>query len=252
MRHRMLTALFVSLTATLLIVSGPARASQLAYDGFGESFPAYANGGFGFSGPWAQGGFNVSASSYRQNSSSLIYPSLATGSVGSVSGDAFAVISGAIRSLGQPLGTDGTTVYLSVLLQPNGTLGQGIFNGFFGVTLNGSLSNDLFFGKPGAGAADQYVIETCGGSGQVASGIATELGQTTLLVLKAQFQSGNDLFTLYTNPKPGQPEPSSGAQKSDLDLGKVSAIGIYSTGAFTVDEIRIGTAYEDVVPKSGQ
>jgi len=65
MRHRMLTALFVSLTATLLIVSGPARASQLAYDGFGESFPVYANSGIGFSAPWAQGGFNVSASSYR-------------------------------------------------------------------------------------------------------------------------------------------------------------------------------------------
>jgi hypothetical protein len=252
MRKRFLIALIFSVTATLLNVSRPARASQIAYDGFGESFPAYANSGVGFSGPWAQGGFNVSASSYRQNSRSLTYPSLVAGSLGSVSGDAFDAISGAIRSLGQPLGADGTTVYLSVLLQPNGTLGQGLFNGFFGVTLNGSLSNDLFLGKPGGGAADQYVLETRGGSGQVASGAATEVGQTTLLVLKAQFQSGNDLFTLYTNPKPGQPEPSSGAQKSDLDLGTVSAIGIYSTGAFTVDEIRIGTAYEDVVPKNGQ
>ena len=251
MRQRLLTVLFVSLTATLLIVSGPARASQIAYDGFGESFPAYASGGVGFSGPWVQGGFNVSASNYRQNSRSLFYPSLVTGSVGSVSGDAFDAISGAIRSLEQPLGEDGTTIYLSILLQPNGTLGQGLFNGFCGVTLNGNLSSDLFLGKPGGGALDQYVLETRGGFGQVTSGTATGVGQTTLLVLKAQFLSGNDLFTLYTNPKPGQPEPSSGIQKSDLDLGKVSAIGIYSTGAFTVDEIRIGTTYEDVVPKSG-
>jgi len=36
--------------------------------------------------------------------------------------------------------------------------------------------------------------------------------------------------------------------KTDLSLGTVSRIGIYSTGAFTVDEIRIGTTYADVVP----
>jgi hypothetical protein len=30
----------------------------------------------------------------------------------------------------------------------------------------------------------------------------------------------------------------------------VSAIGIYSTGAFSIDEIRIGTTYADVVPTS--
>lgn len=252
MRQRLLTVLFVSLTATLLIVSGPARASQIAYDGFGESFPAYASGGVGFSGPWIQGGFNVTASGYTQNPFSLSYPSLVAGTRGSVSGSAFDAINGAIRNLLQPLGADGTTVYLSFLLQTNGTLDQGVFNGFFGVTLNGSLFNDLFIGKPGGGAMDQYVIETRGGSGQVPSGTSTNVGQTTLLVLKAQFLPGNDVFTLYTNPKPGQPEPSGGAQKSDLDLGRVSAIGIYSTGAFTVDEIRIGTAYEDVVPKNGQ
>jgi hypothetical protein len=77
------------------------------------------------------------------------------------------------------------------------------------------------------------------------------VGHTALLVLKAQFLTGNDVFTLYTNPKPGGAEPSSGAVKSDVDLGSVSKIGIYSSGAFSVDEIRIGTTYEDVVPKRG-
>ena len=87
-----------------------------------------------------------------------------------------------------------------------------MFNGFFGVTLKGSLFNDLFIGKPGGGALGQYVLETRGGSGQVPSGTSTDVGETALLVVKAQFQSGNDLFTLYTNPKPGEPEPSSGAR----------------------------------------
>ena len=36
--------------------------------------------------------------------------------------------------------------------------------------------------------------------------------------------------------------------KADLDLGTVSRIGIYSTGAFAIDEIRIGTTYADVLP----
>jgi hypothetical protein len=119
------------------------------------------------------------------------------------------------------------------------------------MTLNGSLGNDLFIGKPGGGSSNQYVLETRGGTGQVPSGAAVEVGHTAFLVVKAEFVNGNDTFTLYANPKPGEPQPSSGdAVKSDLDLGTVSRIGIYSTGAFTVDEIRIGTTYADVTPKT--
>jgi hypothetical protein len=68
-------------------------------------------------------------------------------------------------------------------------------------------------------------------------------------VVKAQFMAGNDVFTLYTNPVPGEAEPFAGAMKSDLDLGTVSRIGIYSTGAFDVDEIRIGATYASVTPR---
>lgn len=239
----------IALAAALLIVSQPARASQIAYEGFGQSFPIYANGGNGFGSPWTQGGFNAFASGYTANEGSLSNPSLQAGTGGSVCGDAFSAINGAIRDLAQSLG-DGTTVYLSFLLQPQGTLNAGIFNGFFGVTLGNSLQ-DLFIGKPGGGALDQYVLETRGGFGQAPSGTSTDVGQTAFLVVKAQFLTGNDLFTLYTNPKPGQPEPTSGTVKTDLDLGVVSRIGVYSSGAFCVDEIRIGTTYDDVVPKRG-
>ena len=244
-------ASLLALAVAVLVVNHPACADQLAYEGFGQSFPIYANDGSGFSGPWAQGGFNAFASGYTANVGSLSYPSLRPGVAGSVSGGAFSAINGALRNLGEPLGADNTTVYLSFLLRPDGTLDNGIFNGFFGVTLNGSLSNDLFIGKPGGGATDQYVVETRGGSGQIPSGTSADVAHTALIVLKAQFLPGNDIFTLYTNPKPGGSEPSSGAVKSDLDLGTVSKVGIYSSGAFTVDEIRIGTSYEDVVPKTG-
>jgi hypothetical protein len=140
-------------------------------------------------------------------------------------------------------------VYVSFLIQPRGHLNDGVFNGFFGLTLNGSLGNELFVGKPGGGAIEEYVIETRGGGGQIASGVPTVVGQTALLVVKAELLPGFDIFSLYVDPVPGRPEPDTPVVKADLDLGTVSRIGIYSTGAFAIDEIRIGTAYADVVPK---
>src|SRR5262249_38052571 len=132
------------------------------------------------------------------------------------------------------------------LIQPQGTLDEGILNGFFGLTLNIGFGEALFIGKPGG--AREYVLETEGGAGQVSSGTPTVVGETALLVVKAEFLPGPDRFTLYTNPVPGDPEPTSGVVKADLDLGVVSLVGTLSTGGFAVDEIRIGTTYADVVP----
>ena len=244
MRIRSWHLSILMVAATLMAQT--ARASLIAYDGFGSSFPVHAGGGTGFSGPWVIGGFDAFAASYALKRESLCF-GRQQASGGRVSGGPFEEINGALRTLSQPPGTDNTTVYLSFLLRPQGTLSQGIFGGFFGVTLNGSLGNDVFFGKPGGGALEQYVVETRGGSGQVPSGVPAVLGRTALLVVKAQFLAGNDVLTLHVDPRPG-PEPAGGAVKGDLDLGTVSKIGIYSTGDFSVDEIRIGTTYADVVP----
>lgn len=243
--HRAIVCLVAAVVTILL--SQPAVAAQLAEEDFTPSFPIYANGGFGFAGPWVQGGFNVAASGYTARARSLCYPRLEV-SGGSVSGQAFSAINGAVRDLAQPFGANDTTAYVSFLVQPRGTLNDGVLNGFFGLTLNGSLGRDLFIGKPGGGMLEQYVLENRGGSGQVPSGVKVKIGRTTLLVLKAQFMAGNDVFTLYVNPKAGRPEPAGHIVKTDADLGTVPRIGIYSTGAFTVDEIRIGTTFADVVP----
>lgn len=234
---------YVSLSfAAGLLITAQVAWGQLAYEGFNPSFPAYAAGGIGFSGPWTLGGFNAFASDYVLMISTLRFASLPK-SGGSISGQAFSQINGMVRPLRQPLGQDGTTVYVSVLLRPEGTLDDGLFNGFFGLTLNGSLGRDLFIGKGGGGAMDEYVLETRGGLGQVSSGAPVVVGKTALLVVKAEFLAGNDMFTLYVNPDPRDPEPASGTLKTDLDLGVVSRIGIYSSGAVTIDEIRIGTTY---------
>lgn len=233
----------LSVMAALLVV-GQTSQSQIVYEGFNPTFPNY-HSGTGLTNAWLQDGFNVSAADYAASESSLSYAGLQT-SGGSISSVAVFQISGATRTLAQPLGADNSTVYLSFLVQPQGTLDEGLFNGFFGLTLNGSLGDDLFIGKPGG--PREYVLETRGGSGQVSSGSATVIGETALLVVKAEFRAGNDIFTLYANPTPGDPEPSDGVVKSDLDLGTVSKIGIYSTGAFSIDEIRVGATYADVVP----
>ncbi|HEU0107284.1 MAG TPA: hypothetical protein VFT38_13995 [Vicinamibacteria bacterium] len=235
--------------SAVMVLSQPVGAGQVAYEGFGPSFPIYANDGTGFGGPWTQGGFNAFASGYTPLESSLCSAKIKT-SGGSVSGTAFSAINGAIRNLAFPLGQNNTTVYVSFLLQPQGTLHGGLFRGFFGLTLNGSLGNDLFVGKPGGGADDEYVLEARGGAFQMPSGTPAVVGRTALLVVRADFRPGKDVFTLYVDPKPSDPEPSSGAVEADLDLGVVSRIGIYSTGAFAIDEVRIGTTFSAVVPTS--
>jgi hypothetical protein len=252
MRNGWVQVTALSIAAMLAI---PARAGQTAYEGFDLTFPTFSTG-TGFSGPWAIGGFNVVAGGYTANPQSLSYSAgeegeghLAT-SGGSISGGAFSAINGALRHLAAPLRADNTTAYISFLIKPTGTLNSGIFNGFFGVTLNGSLGSDLFIGKPGAGVENEWVLETRGGGGQVASGVSTIIGKTVLLVVKAQFLAGKDTFTLYVDPKLGSPEPTTGVAKSDLDLGTVSMIGIYSSGAFSIDEIRLGTTYSDVTPRA--
>jgi hypothetical protein len=228
-------------------VLGQTTWAQSVYEGFNLTFPLY-NTGTGLAGSWQPGGFNAFAAGYTAGEQSLAFNGLVT-TPGHVSGAAFNSINGAVRNLLQPLGADGTTAYLSVLLRPRGTLGEGIFDGFFGVTLSGSLGQELFVGKPGAGADQEWVLEHRGGFGQVASGVPTVVDQTALLVVRADFRSGNDVFTLYVNPLPGGSEPTSTAIKTDLDLGTVSRIGIYSTGAFDLDEIRIGGTYASVTPR---
>jgi hypothetical protein len=242
MRTRPGRALILSITTLLMSSSAPA--SQIAYDDFKRSFPVYANSGAGFVGPWTMGGFNVFAAGYALGDFSLCFGYLERDGV-SISGEAFNAINGALRDLSEPIGQDGTTVYVSFLLQPRVPLGGGIFGGFFGLTLNGSLGNDLFIGKGGGGS--DYLLETRGGTGQVSSGVSAVVGATTLLVVKAEFQAGNDTFTLYLNPTPGGTEPTGGVQKADLDLGLVPRIGVYSSGPFIIDEVKIGTTYADVV-----
>ncbi len=233
--------------------STSARADLMAYEGF--NYPVGTNlngqnGGVGFAGPWAPGGFNASVFNHLTiGSGSLTFDNLLI-SGNHASAGAQNAIAGLTRPLAQPLGTPGTVSYISFLLRPEGTLGQGALNGFFGVTLEtqGGSEPQLFIGKPGGGAVNRYVLENRGGANQVASGVAPVVGEPVLLVVKAEFSAGNDRFTLFVDPTPGGIEPASGTVKSDANVGLITGLTLYSTGAFSIDELRVGTTFADVTP----
>ena len=57
-----------------------------------------------------------------------------------------------------------------------------------------------------------------------------------------------DKFTLYMNPVPGAPEPLTGTVKQDADVAMISGLTLYSTGNYSIDEIRVGNTFADVTP----
>ncbi|MDB5358569.1 MAG: hypothetical protein JWN24_5022 [Phycisphaerales bacterium] len=244
--HKFFIAAGVS--AALALSGTQTRGNNLAVESF--NYPTGTlqgdNGGVGFSGPWVPGGFNASNSTnYQVAAGSLPFGTLPT-SGNHVTTQSLATIGGLTRGLSTPLGTPGTTVYLSIEFRPEGVLNAGQFNGFFGLYLNGSTGTDLFAGKPGGGAFNDYALEDRGGSNQHSTGVMPIIGATDWLVVRADFTAGNDKFTLYVDPTPGGSEPLTGTVKQDSDVGTVPAITLYSTGAFSADEIRIGATYADV------
>jgi hypothetical protein len=230
-----------------VVCAASARAATIAYDDF--AYPAGSslagqNGGQGFSGAWYQGGFNVGQSAGTVASGPLTHPPLVT-TGNEVTIPTSSALNGIERDLASSFSSG--TMYVSCLLRPEGTLGQGNGNGFFGVYLHGSL-NEVFFGDSGAyGTGGRYAVEQRGGFASAPSPDLPVLGQTEFLVLRAQLTSAGDIFTLYADPAPGAAEPSTGAVQN-LNVGSLSSLVIYSGGAFDIGELRVGTTYADVTP----
>ena len=248
----MKTCVGLLLLSFLAITPTGVKAELLAYDGFAYE-PVGTdvrgqNGGFGFAGAWRAGGFNAGLNAnYDVGDGSLeLSELLASGNrlvTGSVSS-----IAGLTRDLAEPMGTAGTTRYLSYLLRPEGRLGQGAFNGFFGVLLEQAGEPEIFAGKPGGGQLNRYVLENRGGSAQVATDTITAIDNTALIVLKSEFTNGTDTFSLFVNPTSGVSEPENADAVRTASLGEVQGLTIYSTGAFSLDELRLGETFADVVP----
>lgn len=239
--HGRLVRVLAMAGAAVCLSSGPARAAPLAYEGFGG--PGYAAGaslnglagGTGWSGGWAAGNpqaFIATAGLSFGALATQAGAATATAKSSSPSGDEITFEG---RDAAQLFGADGSTLYLSFLLRPEAG------SGFYG----GLNLGDLFIGK--SGTTVTYGLET--GAGIASSTVAAALGETVLLVVRAQFLAGDDLFDLYVNPQLGSAEPlAADATLTGFDLGSTSRLVINNAGAWTIDEIRLGGRFADVTP----
>lgn len=223
--------------------------ADFSYEGFAypvNSALVQSNGGTGFAGSWNAGGFNAVRTDFVVGNTSLSYLNLATSGL-SVSTTDNSTINGIQRAIPNSFSSEGTH-FLSFLIRRDNTLGA--FNGFGGLYLDGA-ANDLFVGKPGEldATGNQWVLENRGGGGLVSSGMSAVVGDTTLLVLRMERSAlGSDSFSLFVNPVLGDANPRPNAVKSDLNIGSISNVVLYTTGAYTYDEIRFGDTLQQVLP----
>jgi hypothetical protein len=219
-----------------------ARADLIARDDFdyaGVGSDLHGNGGgVGFADSWSGN------TSYNIASGSLNSPRDPLPLVGnSVSGVAYGENRGIDRTLSAPLGTDDTSIYVSVLMEPRGILGQGAYGGWFGLALRGStdvmIGLNYSQGTYGLRIAGEYRP----------SNVAPVVGKPVFLVLRVDFTEGVESAYLYVNPQPGALEPTTAqASEINLDFRALNIVSLTGPGGSAFDAIRIGTTFADVAP----
>jgi fibronectin type 3 domain-containing protein len=245
----------VTLIAALafLALTGIARASVSVYEPFNYSTGTFTNGtaatGSGFSGNWTCGAAGTIGAG-------LTYPGLPVGNNALSSGSGRQFV-----SFSSPLSSG--TKWISFLFQASGNMGGNIDGVFFP---NGN-SSCLWFGfglgpySPTQGQLGIGSMTTAGTAVQGATALQ-QLGlgsyaSTYLVVLRIDFNTSgaNDTVTVYTNPVANASAPGVAAAGtySSYDVGTISGVGLNVQGGatITVDEIRVGDTYGDVVGSIG-
>jgi len=222
--------------ASLLLIGSSTAAFADVYEGF--DYPSGIsvnglNGGTGWSGPW-NNSFTVAD---LTTTAGLTFANLAT-TPGGATGLTPNQVVFFYRPLANTYGADGTTVYLSFLLEPDPGFG------FYGGVNFGAV----FVGKSGKAGVTTYGIEGPVNDIDSSSVVATQ-GVTAFLVLEAQFLPGDDIYSLFVDPTPGASQPiAPDAVKTDVDSGVINSLVINNAGLWTTDEIRIGPTFASVTP----
>lgn len=148
------------------------------------------------------------------------------------------------RKLGISLGQNGTTRYLRFLLRANYPQGSLWPTGsYLGLELRSGTEPRVYVGK---GTSGTFAIGTAAGSGYVNAPGTFVASTTYVMVLKMQFQSGNDILTLYVDPSSSQ-EPASGTTRTDLDLGQPDIMAVRGNLSMSVDDIVVADTYADAM-----
>jgi len=247
MVHRLLAAL-----ALFLILHSSARAALIASDFF-EYDPGSAlngqSGGEGFGGAWTKPTSDPTqfTDNYKVAAGPLYYPGLLTPG-NHISTRWVPGIAGLERALAAPVAANqDATRYISFLLRPDGVLGQGPYDGYFGVYLE---QQSVFMGRPGSSPSAPYVLEKVGGAEQCLTGVMPVVGETILMVLKMSMTRSNTTYSLFIDPVPDEAEPNADAIKLSKSTYDLTALHLYSDGAFSLSNLRVGETFADVVPKS--
>jgi hypothetical protein len=248
-RRRFSIVLRAVFTVTVLTTLATSAASftigsTIAYEPFNYS-PAGApvvgdggNGSTGFANNW------YGDSSFTIATGNLTAPVAVPAPSGNrVTAAAFGGNRNLSRDLSQPLGADNSTAYFSFVMEPEGIVGNGAFQGWFGFNLIAGLRS-IVVGKDSFHGT--YSLQDNLGDQPVETNVQLVSGQPHFFVLAANFLPGNDLYRLYIDPPAGQPQPATAAAILNFDLQTIPTIGLTGPGAFGFDELRIGTTWADV------
>ena len=228
------------------------QGSQIAYEPFSYSSgsPVAGDGSsdnVGFSDNWYGDG------SYTITSGSVPSPVGLPESGNSVNAPVYGANRNLSRDLSAPLGANNTTAYFSWVIEPEGTVGAGAFNGWFAFDLiGGGGGRQLNVGKDMSHGT--YSLQDNVGDQPVETNVQVISGQPHLFVLADDFLPGNDIYQLYIDPPAGQLQPATAAATMNFfDLGSVTTVGFTGPGANDFDELRVGNTWASVtsVPEPG-
>src|SRR5688572_8022514 len=222
--------------SALLAFSLTASAAQY----FNESFNYAAgstvsgqNGGTGFTGAWTEGGDASELDTIQ--SGSLSYPSYGSSGNSGLVVPPSDFVQAPFRAGVSIPGTDGTSAWVSYVVQKNSdnTTGIPVVEDYFGLVLygTGSGGEGLLIGDSTESA--NFALGTAGfvsTAGEISS-IPVGLDAIALLVAKIDFQAGPDSVSLYVNPdlSLGEAGLVALATKNDLDLGDITSLGFVAS-----------------------
>lgn len=244
-----------SLSQRLLVIGASCflfqsvQASTLFTEGFDYSTPGNLGGnvnpGSGYT--WGPGNNNLTI-----GSGNLTYPGIAD-----LGGNELSVNWGSAGSVTNGFAnvTSGTIFYsflLDVTTAPSGNNYLTSLNPGTSTPNGSSDALTMYFATITGGGGYRLGVRTAGASTvNTPSGSPFSLGTTYLVVLEYDFSSS--IASLYLNPTPGDPMPAAtvfatgnGSVTGIDDVGFKSQSG---TGAMLVDNLRIGTTWNDVVPE---
>ncbi|HUJ10003.1 MAG TPA: hypothetical protein VL171_08250 [Verrucomicrobiae bacterium] len=250
-RKRCLVNIFRGgIVAVIFAAASATQAALVTYEGF-NYLPLSIDGENGYSNYWTTswGQFLGDQPAYGVTNVALSDPSEL---LYTTSNSVFTLGGFTGRFFAQPFNwaLAGTTNYFSILIRPNNTPATNHYYGLqiFSNNANTGYGVDLFVGKNGDGL--NWGLQAGVGT-DAFSHVAATLNQTVFLVVRVVFYEGApDVFSLYVNPTPGNPEPATPDAVITNDIGTQDGIALNTGngGAASFGQIRIGATFASVTP----